>query len=105
MADDCIFCKIVSGEIPSEKVHESENFIVIKDVNPKVEGHSLVISKEHYETFLDLPASLYEEFLKTAKSAVDKLLGELDVADFNLIVNNGEVLGGLFLICICIFCL
>ena len=89
--EDCIFCKIVKGEISSEKVLETERFIVIKDVNPKVEGHSLVISKEHYKTLLDVPDSLMGKFLEVAKEAV----GKLDVKDFNLILNNGEDAGQL----------
>ena len=91
MVDDCIFCKIVRGEIPSEIFLENDDFIVIKDVNPKVEGHSLVISKKHYETFLDMPSGLYEKFLETVKEVVEKL----DVKDFNLVLNNGKVAGQL----------
>ena len=87
MVDDCVFCKIVAGEIPSEKVLENDDFIVIKDANPKTEGHSLVIPKEHYETFLDLPGELYEKFLRTAKEAIEKL----GAKDFNLIMNNGKI--------------
>jgi len=91
MVDDCIFCKIVKGDIPSEKVLENEDFIVIRDVNPKVEGHSLVISKEHYENFLDMPSSLYSGMLAIAKEAVEKL----GAKDFNLVMNNGKVAGQL----------
>lgn len=91
MVDDCIFCKIVRGEIPSERVFESEDFIVIKDVNPKVEGHLLVISKEHYGSFLDMPTELYSGMLSTVKDVLEKL----DIKDFNLVLNNGKVAGQL----------
>ena len=91
--EDCIFCKIVKGEIPAEKIFESNNFIVIKDANPKTEGHSLVIPKEHYKTFLDMPASLFGEFLETAKEAVFKLLQQENAEGFNLVMNNYEVAG------------
>jgi len=93
MEDDCIFCKIVVGEIPAEKVFENDDFIVIKDVNPKTEGHSLVISKKHYEDFMNLPSELYEKFLKTAKEAVVKL----GAKNFNFVLNNGKVAGQLVL--------
>lgn len=89
MKDDCVFCKIVKGEIPSEMVLENEDFVVILDANPKVEGHLLVISKEHYDNFLDLPSGMYERFLSTAKDAVEKL----GVKDFNLVLNNGKDAG------------
>lgn len=86
---ECVFCKIVSGEISSERILENDDFIVIKDVSPKVAGHSLVISKKHIETFLDMPRELYEKFLATTKEAVKKL----GVKNFNLVINNGEVAG------------
>ena len=89
MEDECIFCKIVRGEIPSEKVFENDDFIVIKVVNPKVEGHLLVISKKHYGTFLDMPSELYGGLLKTARDVVEKL----DIKDFHLVVNNGKNVG------------
>ncbi len=92
---DCIFCKIAEGEIPTEKIFESENFFAIKDINPKVEGHSLVISKKHYETLLDMPSSLYGEFLETAKEVAFKLIDELNAEGFNLIMNNKRVAGQL----------
>lgn len=91
MIDDCLFCGIVKGNIPSEKVLENDDFVVIRDVNPKVKGHSLVISREHYESFSDMPAGLYEEFLSTAKEAAKKLGSE----SYNLVTNNGEYSGRL----------
>jgi histidine triad (HIT) family protein len=90
---DCIFCKIVDGEIPSEKILETDNFIVIKDVNPKVEGHTLVIPKKHYSTLLDVPAPLLGEFLEAAKEASLKLIDETKAEGFNLVMNNYEVAG------------
>ena len=87
----CIFCKIVAGEIPCEKVFESEDFIVIRDANPKVDGHLLVISKEHYGSFLDMSAELYSGMLSTVKDVLEKL----GIENFNLVVNNGKIAGQL----------
>ena len=72
--DDCIFCKIAGGEIPSEKILETDNFFAIKDIHPKTQGHSIVISKKHYKTLLDMPSSLLGEFLETGKKLALKLL-------------------------------
>ena len=91
--NECVFCKIVSGEINNEQIMESENFIVIKDISPKVKGHSLVISKNHYTTFLDMPSEIYEELLTTVKTAASKIIKEVDADGFNLIMNNGETAG------------
>ncbi len=87
--ENCVFCKIASGEIPSEKIFESDNFIVVKDINPKVEGHSLIVSRKHYDNFMEMPQELYGEILMVAKSAVKKL----GIMDFNLVVNNGRNAG------------
>ncbi len=92
---DCIFCKIVRGEIDSKKILETENFFAIKDVNPKTKGHSLVIPKKHFKTLLDMPSSLFGEFLETAKKLAFKLLDEEKAEGFNLIMNNYEVAGQL----------
>ena len=91
MKEDCIFCKIIKGDIPSEKVLENEDFVVIGDTNPRTKGHSLIIIKEHYENFLDIPRGLYEKLLITAKEAAEKL----GAKNFNLVVNNGKDSGQL----------
>lgn len=93
--EDCIFCQIAKGEIESEKLAESENFFAIKDINPKTKGHSLVISKKHYKTLLDMPSSLFGEFLEVAKKLAIKLLDEEKAEGFNLVINNYEVAGQL----------
>ena len=62
--DECIFCKIAKEEIESKKICESENFFSVFDINPLVDGHALVISKKHFETFLDL----FDWFFKSTDS-------------------------------------
>ena len=53
---NCIFCKIVSGEIPAHKVYEDESFLAFLDINPRAAGHVQVIPKEHYRWVWDLPS-------------------------------------------------
>jgi len=55
MDKDCIFCKIAVGEIPCFKIYENKDFLAFLDINPWVEGHTLVIPKEHYQWVWDLP--------------------------------------------------
>ena len=93
--EDCIFCQMAKGELESEKIAESENFFAIKDMNPKTDGHSLVISKNHYNTLLDVPSSLLGEFLEEAKKLAVKLLDEEKAEGFSLVMNNYEVGGQL----------
>jgi len=91
--EDCIFCKIAKGEIPSKKILETDNFFAVKDINPKVKGHSLIISKRHYPTLLDMPSSLLGEFLDAAKRLAFKLLDEEKAEGFNVVINSYEVAG------------
>ncbi|MCK5449412.1 HIT family protein [Candidatus Pacearchaeota archaeon] len=89
--EECIFCKIIRGEIPCQKVLEDDNFVVIRDANPKVVDHLLVIPREHYGNFLEIPSELYRKLLEITKRAIEKL----DVNEFNLVVNNGKSAGQL----------
>lgn len=54
MADDCVFCKIVRGEIPCKKVHETDRLLVFHDAYPQAKMHLLVIPKEHFQSVIDL---------------------------------------------------
>ena len=91
--EDCIFCKIVKGEASSEKVYEDDNFIGIKDIKPKVKGHSILITKKHFKTLLDVPDSLGSEMLEAVKKMTLKLMDEEKAEGFNLVINNYEVAG------------
>ena len=91
--EGCIFCKITSGEIPAEKVYEDDNFIGILDVNPKAEGHTLIIPKKHFKTLLDMPSSLGNELLDAIKKIGLDLIEKRKAEGFNLVVNNFEPAG------------
>ena len=90
---DCIFCKIAKKEVKSDIVMESNNFIAFKDINPKTEGHTIVIPKNHYVTLLDTPNNLGEEMLEFTKKVAGKLLDEKYGSGFNILMNNLEVAG------------
>lgn len=73
---DCVFCKIVHGKIPSEKVYEDEHFVAFLDINPRAPGHTLVIPKEHYRWVWDVPQySAYCEVARTIARAQQKAFG------------------------------
>ena len=93
MTKDCVFCKIVKGEIPAEIVLEGNSFIAFKDAHPKVDGHTLVIPKRHYVTLLDIPNKFGNEMLEFTKKVASKLMDEKLGDGFNLIMNNLEVAG------------
>ncbi|MCH7902738.1 HIT domain-containing protein [archaeon] len=83
--EDCVFCKISSGEIPSEKIYENEEFFSIPDANPVAEGHSLVISKKHFETSLDIPNELGSKVLDCIKETANKLMKKYNSSGFNIV--------------------
>ena len=65
--EDCIFCKIAKKEIKTNIVYEDDNFIAFLDVNPRAEGHTLIIPKKHYKTLLDMPNTLGNELIEAIK--------------------------------------
>ncbi len=91
--DDCIFCKIARGNTDTEITNESNNFIAIRDKNPKAEGHTLIIPKQHYVTILDIPNRLGEEMLAFIKEIASDLLEKKHGDGFNIIMNNLEPAG------------
>jgi len=71
--ENCIFCKLASGEIPSATLYEDDDFRVILDLNPASRGHALIIPKEHYRNLYDLDDELAAKVLVLAKKMVLKL--------------------------------
>ena len=95
MSNDCIFCKIVAGEIPCAKVYEDENILSFLDIAPVNKGHALVITKEHHEDLLSLPIEQGCRLLESLQK-VGKAVMEVTGADgFNVIQNNGTAAGQL----------
>jgi histidine triad (HIT) family protein len=92
---ECIFCKISKNEIKSKKIYENENFFSIFDINPVSEGHSLVISKQHFETFLDVKDDSAKDFFECVKQTIFILKKEKPFEGFNLVSNNLEIAGQL----------
>jgi histidine triad (HIT) family protein len=91
--EDCVFCKIASGEIPSHKLYENDNFFSVLDKNQDIKGHFLVISNKHFNNLLDLPSSLGVELVDCIKNTALKLFEEYDAEGFNVIQNNFESAG------------
>ena len=84
---DCIFCKIVKGEIKIDLVYENDNFIAFPDTNPCTKGHTLIIPKKHYVNIMDIPISLGVELVDAIKNVAGNLI-KGDVTGFNILQNN-----------------
>lgn len=90
---ECIFCKISKEEIPTERIYENPNFFSILDANPKTAGHSLIISKKHFQNILDLPSIAGKDFLDCVKNTSIILIKKYDASGFNIVSNNFESAG------------
>ena len=91
--DDCIFCKIAAGEIPSRNIYEDSDLIANMDLNPTSKGHSLIIPKEHCTNIYDIDEDIAAKVMKTAKKLATKMTVALNCDGFNLLQNNGETAG------------
>ena len=90
---DCLFCKIISGEIPCRKVFETENVLAFLDISPLSEGHTVVISKKHYNNLLDFPEDEIPSFFSDLKTIAKFVKEKLQVEGFNILQNNFLVAG------------
>lgn len=91
--DDCIFCKIANGEIPSKTIYEDDNFRVILDLGPATKGHALILPKEHYANLFELPEETAAAVMKLAKKQAGIMVKNLHADGMNLVQNNGETAG------------
>lgn len=91
--DDCIFCKIANGEIPSDTVYEDDKYRAILDLSPAVKGHTLIIPKDHFDDLLSADEETLESVLKLAQRIGAAQLRALKCDGFNVVQNNGEAAG------------
>lgn len=91
--DDCIFCKIANGEIPSRTLYEDEAFRVILDLGPATMGHALILPKDHADDLYELPDQTAAAALVLAKRMITLMKDKLHCQGFNLVQNNGEAAG------------
>jgi len=92
---DCIFCKIIKGEIPCSKVYEDKNVLAFLDISPVNKGHALVIPKKHYADFLDMPDEAVKQIFTAAKRIANAIMKGTGAAGFNLGMNNRKAAGQL----------
>ena len=89
MRMDCIFCKIISGEIPCYKIYEDDKILSFLDVNPMESGHTLIIPKEHTLDLMSISDEVLLKILNKARDISSVLMDKLDTNGFTLIQNNG----------------
>ncbi|MCD7833161.1 MAG: HIT family protein [Lachnospiraceae bacterium] len=93
LEDNCIFCKIARGDIPSATLYEDEDLRVILDLGPASKGHALVIPKEHAANLFELSDETAQKVIVVAKKVAAKLKEGLCADGLNLVQNNGAAAG------------
>lgn len=91
--DDCIFCKIANGDIPSSTIYEDELFKVILDLGPAAKGHALILPKNHFDDLLTVDEETGSKALLLAAKVAAAMKKSLGCAGVNILQNNGEAAG------------
>lgn len=91
--ENCLFCKIIAGEIPATKMYEDENMLIIKDIDPKAKNHFLCLPKSHFKLLADMDEN-QSEMLKKCFIKIPQLSKELGLQNgYRLVINQGEDAG------------
>ncbi|MCR5666666.1 MAG: HIT family protein [Eubacterium sp.] len=91
--DNCIFCKLAGGDIPTRSIYEDEDFKVILDASPATRGHALILPKQHYADIYELDETVASKVFVLAKKLATKMTKVLGCDGFNIVQNNKEVAG------------
>ena len=91
--NNCIFCKIANGEIPSRTLEENDKFRVVLDVGPATKGHALILPKDHYANLYELPEETAADVMKLAKKMAIRMKEKLHCDGLNLVQNNEPAAG------------
>lgn len=93
--NDCLFCKIIAGEIPSYKVYEDEYTYAFLDINPVNAGHTLVIPKKHSKNIFEIETNDWAAVMETVRILAGKIETAMDANGINLEMNNRQIAGQL----------
>ena len=91
--NECVFCKIVKKEIPSDIIYEDDNFFAFLDINPNNLGHSLIIPKKHYENIYNLPDEILKNIAPLIKKIAVAVKNGVNADGINIIMNNDGAAG------------
>lgn len=93
MKEDCLFCKIANGMIPSDTIYEDEDFRVILDISPASKGHAIILPKNHADNLFALEEEDSSKILEVAKKVGKAMMESLQCDGLNVLQNNGEAAG------------
>jgi histidine triad (HIT) family protein len=92
-SDDCVFCKIVGGQLPATKIYEDAVTLAFLDVGPISDGHTLVVPKRHFEKLHDCPADLLGQICGCLGKIADAVSAAMNSDGYNMLCNNGRAAG------------
>jgi histidine triad (HIT) family protein len=92
---DCLFCKMVAGQIPVTKIYEDDVVLSFLDIGPISDGHTLVIPKQHFEKLHDCPAELLEQVASRLGKIAAAVVDAMNSDGYNILCNNGRAAGQL----------
>ena len=93
--DDCIFCKMIAGQIPVTKIYEDEDILAFLDIGPVSDGHTLVIPREHFEQLHDCPPRLLSQVGSCLGKVAKAVASAMNSDGYNVLCNNGRAAGQL----------
>jgi len=91
--EECIFCRIIMGEIPCSKIFENESVIAFLDIKPVSDGHALVVPKEHYDDIFDVPDAVLCEITSTVKKVSEAVMKGVDAHGISIGQSNRKAAG------------
>ncbi len=91
--DDCVFCRIVKGEIPCQKIGENKEFLCFLDIKPVNEGHALIIPKRHFADVMEFPEELDRGYFAFVQEMARRIIPAVGADGFNLGMNTGAAAG------------
>jgi len=93
--NDCVFCKIIAGEIPCRKIFENEKVFAFLDIGPVSDGHTLVVPRAHYEKLHECPEEVLAELSNCLGKIAPAVVGAAGTEAYNVLCNNGRAAGQL----------
>ena len=91
--DDCIFCKLANGDIPTRTLYEDSDFRVFMDASPATKGHCLIVPKQHFDNLETIDDEVSAKIMPLARKIMKLLKEKLNCKGLNLVQNNGELAG------------
>lgn len=91
--DDCIFCKIIAGDIPCHKIYENADVLAFLDVGPLSDGHTLVIPKSHFPTVDQCPSEILSSIAASMDRIAAAVVAATECDGYNILCNNGRAAG------------